>query len=77
MGSVDEQMQGIRTIVIEPVDETHCRHRLEGQINIKVFGIGRLAEKTIINSTVKTFKALPAIVERSATHLTHACAQEH
>ena len=70
-------MQGIRTIVIEPVDETHCRHRLEGQINIKVFGIGRLAEKTIIDSTVKTFKALPAIVERSATHLTHACAQEH
>lgn len=52
--------------MIEPIDEGHCRHSVEGEIIIKVFGIGRLAEKTIIDSTIKTFKALPAIVERSA-----------
>ncbi len=64
--AVHAQMQGDRTVVIEPIDEGHCRHSMEGEITIKVFGIGRLAEKTIIDSTIKTFKALPAIVERSA-----------
>lgn len=52
--------------MIEPIDDNHCRHSVEGEIVIKVFGIGRLAEKTIIDSTIKTFKALPAIVARSA-----------
>ncbi|CAL8464919.1 g4454 [Coccomyxa elongata] len=59
-----EKMQSVRTIVIEPIDEAHCRHSVEGEVIIKIFGIGRLAEKTIIDSTIKTFKALPAIVER-------------
>ncbi|BDA50522.1 hypothetical protein COCOBI_16-1980 [Coccomyxa sp. Obi] len=59
-----EKMQGVRTVVIEPIDDGHCRHSVEGEIIIKVFGIGKLAEKTIIDSTIKTFKALPAIVER-------------
>lgn len=74
---VHGQMTGVRTIVIKAVDENHCRHSVEGDINIKVFGVGRLAEKTVIDSTVKTFKALPTMVERSATHLVLAICQRH
>lgn len=59
-------MQGVRTVVIEEIDDSHCRHSVEGEIVIKVFGVGKLAERTIIDSTIKTFQALPAIVERCA-----------
>lgn len=63
------QMEGRRTIIIEAVDECHCRHSVEGEINIKMFGIGGLAEKTVVESTVKTFRALPDIVARQGSQL--------
>ena len=50
--------------VIEEVDAGHCQLRVEGYIVVKVFGIGRLAERIIIESTLKTLRALPAITER-------------
>ena len=58
------QMECERVNVIEEVDAGHCRLRVEGHITVKVFGIGRLAERIIIESTLKTLRALPAITER-------------
>lgn len=59
------QLQAERTIVIEAIDEHHCRHRLEGEVHTsKLFGIGKLAEHMVIDSTVKTVEQLPAITDR-------------
>ena len=58
------QMECKRVNVIEEVDAGHCQLRVEGHIVVKVFGIGRLAERIIIESTLKTLRALPAITER-------------
>ena len=52
-------MQGMRTIVIEEIDAHTCRHTITGVVAIKIFGIGKIAESTIVESTVKTFRALP------------------
>ena len=58
------QLEAHRTIVIEAVDATHCRHYVEGEVKVRMFGIGRLAENGVIESTVKTFKQLPYVLER-------------
>ena len=58
------QMECKRVNVIEEVDAGNCQLRVEGHIVVKVFGIGRLAERIIIESTLKTLRALPAITER-------------
>ena len=58
------QLDAHRTIVIEAVDATHCRHSVVGDVKVRMFGIGRLAEKGVIDSTAKTFKQLPYVIER-------------
>ena len=58
------QMHGMRTIVIEDVDGRSCRHSIQGSISIGIFGVGKIAEHSIVEGTVKTFAALPAVVER-------------
>ena len=58
------QMHGMRTIVIEDVDGRSCRHSIQGEIRIGIFGVGKIAEHSIVEGTVKTFAALPAVVER-------------
>lgn len=60
------QLEAKRTIVIEAIDEHHCRHSVEGDVRVRIFGIGRLAENGVIDSTVKTFRALPNVLERQA-----------
>ncbi len=58
------QMEGQRTVIIEEVDANHCRHTIEGNITVKIPMLGRVAEKSIVDSTIKTMRALPAIVDR-------------
>ena len=53
-----------RVNVIHEINDTNCRLSVEGEIIVKLFGIGRLAERIIIESTHKTLHALPAIIER-------------
>lgn len=61
------QLQVHRTVVIEPIDDSHCRHIVEGEVHSsKLFGIGKLAENMVIDSTVKTVEHLPEITERCA-----------
>ena len=50
--------------VVDEVGPGSCRLTVEGHITVRLFGIGRLAERIIIESTHKTLHALPAIVER-------------
>ena len=50
--------------VIHEISDTNCRLSVEGEIIVRLFGIGRLAERIIIESTHKTLHALPAIIER-------------
>jgi hypothetical protein len=58
------QLKVERGIIIEEVDDSHCRQRLEGQVETKLFGIGKLAQSMVIDSTVQTMEALPQITER-------------
>jgi len=58
------QMECERVNVIHPEGLSHCRLTVEGHIIVRLFGIGRLAERIIIESTHKTLRALPAIIER-------------
>jgi hypothetical protein len=52
--------------VVHEVSDTKCRLTVMGEISVRLFGIGRLAERIIIESTHKTLHALPAIIERCA-----------
>ena len=58
------QLEAHRTIVIEAIDDNHCRHSVQGNVKVRIFGIGKLAENGVIESTVKTFRALPSVLER-------------
>ena len=58
------QMECTRVNVIHEVSDTSCRLSVEGKIIVRLFGIGHLAERIIIESTHKTLRALPAIIER-------------
>ena len=63
------QMECERVSVVDEVGPCSCRLTVEGHIIVRLFGIGRLAERIIIESTHKTLCALPAIVERWRTRL--------
>ena len=58
------QMECERVNVVDEVGPGSCRLSVEGHIIVRLFGIGRLAERIIIESTHKTLRALPAIIER-------------
>ncbi|BDA50521.1 hypothetical protein COCOBI_16-1970 [Coccomyxa sp. Obi] len=58
-------LQVEREVIIEAIDENHCRHRIQGEVHSDAkFGIGKLAEHMVIDSTVKTVERLPEITER-------------
>ena len=63
------QMECERVNVIRDEGLSHCRLTVEGHIIVRLFGIGRLAERIIIESTHKTLRALPAIIERCSQHI--------
>ena len=58
------QMDCKRVTVVDEVNSSSCRMSVEGHIVVRLFGIGRLAEHIIIDSTLKTLCALPAIIQR-------------
>lgn len=58
------QMECERVNVVDESGPSSCRLSVEGHIIVRLFGIGRLAERIIIESTHKTLRALPAIIER-------------
>ncbi len=52
------------TLTIEAIDEHSCRQTLQGHIRVSLFGVGRVVEKIVKDSLVRTYKQLPSIVER-------------
>ena len=59
------QLKVERDIVIEEVAANLSIHRIEGEVEThKLFGIGKLAQNMVIDSTVRTVEALPQITER-------------
>jgi len=49
---------------IEPIDDHHCRMILTGNVDVKVFGVGGMIEKLIVNETEKSYSRFPEVVER-------------
>ncbi|GAB4823910.1 hypothetical protein N2152v2_010956 [Parachlorella kessleri] len=52
------------TLTIEEMGPNKTRQVLEGEIKVKVFGLGGLAERMVKSSLERTYKRLPEVVER-------------
>lgn len=51
-------------LIIEEVTPETCRQTLEGTVDIKILGIGHVAEKIIVDNLKNVYKGVPHIVER-------------
>lgn len=54
-------------LTIEEVDATSCRQTLEGDINIRIPGLGTIAEHIIKSSLSDVYSGIPQVVERYDT----------
>ena len=43
------------TFKVEPLGDDRCRRTIEGEVNVKIFGVGTLAEKYIVSEMEKTY----------------------
>ncbi|GMH42889.1 hypothetical protein BSKO_10808 [Bryopsis sp. KO-2023] len=59
-----EKIKVAGRLTIEPIDEHHCLQTLEGTADIKVFGIGSIAEPLLVESLSRSYKQLPKVVEK-------------
>ena len=53
-------------LTIEEETKDTCRQTLEGDVNIHIPGLGKIAESIIADSLKKVYSGIPAIVERWA-----------
>lgn len=51
-------------LTIEEETRGTCRQTLEGDVDIHIFGLGRLAESIIADNLKKVYSGIPQIVER-------------
>ena len=51
-------------LTIEEETKDTCRQTLEGDVNIHIPGLGKIAESIIADSLKKVYSGIPAIVER-------------
>lgn len=49
---------------IEELTPTTCRQTLEGTVEIKILGLGTIAERIIVDNLKGVYKGVPKIVER-------------
>lgn len=56
-------------LVIETIAPERCRQTLEGSIDVRVAGLGRTAEKIIVQQLTKVYKSIPAIINKYAMHI--------
>jgi len=53
------------TLVIEDEEPgVTCRQTLEGEIEFKLLGLGRLAERIVVDNLEKTYQSLPVVAQR-------------
>lgn len=55
------------SLIIEQVTPQTCRQTLEGTIEIKIIGLGHVAEKIVVENLKNVYKGVPKIVERWST----------
>ena len=69
------QVQIKRVVVIDAVDETHCRHTITGEVKVRVVGVGKLVEKYVMQNTISALELLDSVVARCASlsELWQAC----
>jgi hypothetical protein len=53
-------------LIIEEVSAQVCRQTLEGDINIRIPGLGSIAERIIRQSLKDVYSNIPQVVERCA-----------
>lgn len=49
---------------VEPLGEDRCRRTIEGEVKVKIFGVGTLAEKYIVGEMEKTYHAVATAQEK-------------
>ncbi len=54
------------TLTIAEEGPQACRQILQGEVNVKIVGLGRLIENVIVESLKQTYAVLPQVVERYA-----------
>ena len=52
------------TLTIEEETKETCRQTLEGDVDIKIFGLGGIAEHIFADNLKKVYSGIPLIVER-------------
>ena len=56
-------------LIIEEVSPTVCRQTLEGDVNIRIPGLGSIAERIIRQSLKDVYSNIPQVVERCDSSL--------
>lgn len=51
---------------VEPIDERRCRRVLDGEVRVRVFGLGTVAERAVVAQTVETYGRTARVAERFA-----------
>ena len=51
-------------LTIEEETPETCRQTLEGSIEIKILGLGHIAERIVVDNLKNVYKGVPRIVER-------------
>ena len=57
-------------LIIEEVSANVCRQTLEGDVNIRIPGLGSIAERIIRQSLKDVYSNIPQVVERCADQAT-------
>lgn len=53
-------------LIIESLGPKRCRQTLEGSIDVRVSGLGRTAERIIVQQLSKVYKSIPEVILRWA-----------
>ena len=56
------KMEGV--FRVEPIDEGRCRRVIEGEVQVKIFGVGGMAEKFMLGELKKSYAKVAAEQER-------------
>ena len=51
-------------LIIESLGPHKCRQTLEGSIDVRVAGLGKTAEKIIVQQLTKVYKSIPSVIHR-------------
>jgi len=54
------------TVRVEPVDPEHCERVLEGEVRVRMPGLGRLAERSIVSHVGRSYGRTARVAEQIA-----------